>query len=100
MTARSRSLLDLAHDMPCMFVELPHKCAGASVPCHANWQILGRGFSFKSDDPFFAAGCPEAHDLVDGRKPGLVHDAKFWEWMRAHVRTMRWIWERGLVRVA
>lgn len=99
MTARSRSLLDLAHDMPCMFVELPHKCAGASVPCHADWQALGRGFAFKADDFMFAAGCNDAHDLIDGRKGGMPRESRFWAWLLAHVRTMRWIWERGLVRV-
>jgi hypothetical protein len=103
MNARSRALTDLAHDMPCMFTDLPHVCGWprvGCVPCHANWQVLGRGFSFKAPDNFFAAGCPEAHDLVDGRKPGLSGDDCWWAWLRAHVRTMKWIFERGLVVVA
>lgn len=98
MMTRNRKLLDLAHGLPCTFT-FPHVCQGQIVPCHANWQVLGRGFSFKSDDIFFAAGCREAHDMVDGRKPGLEGESRWWEWLRAHVATMRLLWERGLVRV-
>lgn len=100
MTHRSRRLTDLAHELPCTFTDLPHICTWPQVncvPCHANWQVLGRGFAFKSDDNMFAAGCPVAHDLVDGRTPGLYGEDAFWARMRAHVRTMREIFERGLV---
>lgn len=99
---RDKKVTDLAHDLPCMFTDLPHVCGYPRVPCipcHGNWQVLGRGFSFKTDDHFFAAGCPEAHDLVDGRKPGLDGETAWWTWLRAHVRTVQWLWRRGLVMV-
>jgi hypothetical protein len=102
MTHRSKKVTDLAHALPCMFADLPHLCTWPrtpSVPCHGNWQALGRGFSFKTDDNLFAAGCPEAHDLIDGRKGGMPTEDRFWCWMRAHVRTWRWIWEKGMVVV-
>lgn len=86
-----------------MFTDLPHVCAWPRVPCvpcHGNWQVLGRGFSFKTDDNFFAAGCPEAHDIIDGRRSALPGETAWWEWLRAHVKTMRAIHERGLLVVA
>ena len=103
MTAhRSRAVTDLAHEMPCMFTDLPHVCTWPRtpcVPCHGNWQVLGRGFAFKTDDNLFAAGCTEAHDLVDGRRSVMPRDTAFFEWLRAHVKTWRWIWENDKVRV-
>lgn len=98
MTNRSRKLTDLAHELQCMFTDLPHVCTWPRtpcVPCHANWQIFDRGFAFKVPDHFFAAGCTEAHDLVDGRRGGMDLEARLWAWWRAHVRTMAEVWRRG-----
>jgi hypothetical protein len=103
MMHRSRRLTDLAHELPCMFSDLPHVCAWPRVPCvpcHGNWQVLGRGFAFKTADHLFAAGCPEAHDLVDGRKGGMDGDSQWWAWLRAHVRTMAELWRRGWLQVS
>lgn len=103
MTVRARMLLDLAHELPCQF-DFPHNCGTLRgekrVPCHGNKLVLGRGFSFKVDDPFFAAGCNEAHDFIDGRRPGLDPDTRWWEWLRAHVKTMRSIWDLGWLKVS
>lgn len=99
MTYRNRKLLDLAHDMPCQ-ARFPHVCNGPSVPAHSNQQIFGRGFAHKSDDCFFAALCPAAHDLIDGRSPGMDKETKQAEWLAAYVATQRWLWQNNLVRAA
>ncbi len=99
MTFRSRKLLDLCHDTPCM-ATFPHTCKGQIVPAHSNEQAFGRGASFRADDCFVAALCQEAHDYIDGRRGGWKKDEKHAEWLRAYIRTQRWQWENGKVVVA
>lgn len=98
MTYRNRKLLDLAHEAPCL-AQFPHIHNGPSVPCHSNQQRHGRGFSHKSDDCFFAACCPEAHDYIDGRKGFWTAEEKAAEWDRAHIATLRWLFENEKVKV-
>lgn len=99
MTFRSRALLDVCHDTPCM-ADFPHNCnPNHSVPAHANDLMFGRGASFKADDCFVAAVCPEAHDFIDGRKGGWDKETKRAEWLRAYVKTQRWQWENDRLRV-
>jgi hypothetical protein len=84
MTYRNRKLLDLAHEIPCQ-ATFPHVCNGPSVPAHSNQQAHGRGHAHKSDDCFFAAVCPAAHDAIDGRPGGMDRETKQAEWNRAYV---------------
>ena len=98
MNYRSRKLLDLAHDMPCM-ASFPHQCQGKSVPCHANDLLFGRGFAYKAPDWAWCAACPDAHDYIDGRKGGWDKEVKRGEWLRAYVRTQNFLWETGKVVV-
>ena len=98
MTFRSRAVLDVCHDTPCM-ADFPHQCTGQIVPAHSNMQIFGRGHAFKADDCFAAALCRDAHDLIDGRKGGWTKDEKQGAWLRAYVRTQRWQWTNGKFRV-
>ena len=97
MTYRSKKHTDLAHEMACTF-SFPHKCNGPSVPCHANWQIFGRGSFFKTPDWAWAAGCPAAHYEIDSGKD-MDRDTKFMEWLRAFVQTQNVLWENKRLRV-
>jgi hypothetical protein len=108
VTYRNRKLLDLAHEIPCQ-ARFPHDCTGQwvqdngkylCVPAHSNQQLFGRGGWHKSDDIFFAAVCPPAHDAIDGRTPGMDRETKAAEWLAAYVGTQRHIWSHGLVEVA
>lgn len=108
MTYRNRKLLDLAHEVPCK-AQFKHDCTGAyvqdnglylSIPAHSNRSIFGRGGWHKSPDNFFAAVCPPAHDLIDGRAGGWDKETKDAEWLRAYVATQVHLWAEGLVKVA
>ena len=94
---RSRKLLDKIHDLPCM-ASFAHQCTQYQgvEPAHSDSQIHGRGVSFKSADWAVAAMCHEAHMMLDT----FSRELKQAEWMRAHVRTMDWLFENELVRVA
>lgn len=97
MTHRNRKLLDLAHDMPCM-AKFPHNCTGwqGCEPMHSDVQMFGRGFSHKSNDWAFAAGCHVAHEMLST----FDREQKKTEWMLAFVGTQNYIWEHGKVKVA
>lgn len=98
MTYRNRKLLDLAHDMPCQ-ARFAHVCNGPSIPAHSNQQMYGRGHAHKSDDCFFAAVCPAAHDAIDGRAGGLEREIKQAEWLFAFIATQRYLWENKKIGV-
>jgi hypothetical protein len=97
MTFRSRKLLDLAHDMPCM-CEFIHDCTQqlGVEPMHSDSHLFGRGHGHKSHDFAFAAGCHAAHEILTGSHN---RDQKFFDWLRAYVKTQEYLWERGLVQV-
>jgi hypothetical protein len=102
MTYRNRRLLDLAHDCPCM-VDEPHACNdfNGCVPAHADWSIFGRGHGHKAHDFAFAAACPPAHALITAKvNDDMERERKRMIWLRAHVRTMEWLWENGKLKVA
>jgi len=83
--------------------QFPHSCGWPRVQCvpaHSNQQKHGRGKDLKSDDQFHAAVCPEAHDLIDGRKGGWTKEEKAAEWDRAYIATQRYYWQNGKVQVA
>lgn len=94
MTYRSRAHLNLLHDVPCM-AKFPHECQGQTVPMHSNALQFGRGAYFKAPDWAVAAGCKQAHDLIDGRAGGWDLDTKRAEWMRAFIATQDWLFENG-----
>jgi hypothetical protein len=62
-------------------------------PRESNSLAGGRGASFKAPDWRTAAGCHNAHDLIDGRVGGLPKDEKRAAWERAHIKTMNWLFE-------
>lgn len=96
MTFRSRSLLDLSHDMPCQ-ATFPHECNDSQgcEPAHSDQQMWGRGFSHKSHDFAFASMCHTAHMMLDT----FDRETKQAEWLRAYIKTWLYIWENGLVTI-
>lgn len=102
MTYRNRSLLDLAHDMPCCYEE-QHDCNAhlGCVPMHSDSHIFGRGGWHKSHDFAFASGCPNAHAILTAKVGDeMKREIKFYAWLRAYVKTWIWLWENGKLRVA
>ena len=93
MTFRSRALLNLLHDVPCM-VEYPHDCNDhlGSHPMHSNWQSWGRGAGHKAPDWAVAAGCGNAHKMIDPElNPRLDREQRQTEWQKAFVKTWEYL---------
>ena len=102
MTYRSRRHLALAHIMPCMAL-FPHGCNSfkGCVPMHADFQIFGRGIGHKTPDWAWAAGCPEAHRILTAKvNDDMKREQKFYDWLRAYVKTQDYLWANKLVRLA
>jgi hypothetical protein len=97
MTYRNRKLLNLAHDCPCL-AQFAHACTEYQgvEPAHSDQQIFGRGHGHKSHDFAIAALCHTAHLMLDT----FERDVKQAEWLRAHVRTMEWLWSNEKLKVA
>ncbi len=96
MTYRNRKLLDLAHNMPCM-ATFDHQCFGylGCDPAHSDSNIFGRGINHKSNDFAFAAMCNNSHKMLDT----FDKELKFFEWLRAYVKTQEYLWENELIKV-
>lgn len=97
MTFRSRKLLNLAHDLPCM-ARFPHACSQYSgvEPAHSDSQMFGRGHGHKASDWAFAAMCHTAHMMLDT----FSREQKQTEWTLAFADTHEWLWSNELVKVA
>lgn len=98
MTFRSRKLLDVAHEAPCM---LKLGCPGCgefpSVPCHSDLLRHGRGISHKSHDCLAVPGCPACHGAFTRANLGLTgYEAA---WVAAIERYLVWAWENQKVKV-
>jgi hypothetical protein len=101
MTFRSRKLLDLAHYMPC-FADWPHECVGYNgcEPAHSDSHFFGRGIGHKADDCFFASLCRNAHaDITAKVNDETERDQKFYDWLRAYVKTQTWLWTHGWIKL-
>lgn len=102
MTYRNRRLLNLAHEMPCM-VEFTHQCTGylGCEPMHSDSQLFGRGGWHKSHDFAFAAGCTVAHRMLTAKvNDETTREQKFYDWLRAFVKTQEWLWANGKLKVS
>lgn len=97
MTYRSRKLLNLAHDCPCM-AQFEHQCSEYQgvEPAHSDQLVFGRGHGHKSHDFAFAAMCHTAHMMLDT----FEREVKQGEWLRAYVKTQEWLWSNELIKVA
>lgn len=95
MNYRNRSLLDLAHHLPCM-----HCGQGeASEPAHSNQSEHGKGMSLKAHDVYFAALCHTCHARLDQGRD-LSRDERRSMWQRAFEKTLLAMWQRGWIKVA
>ena len=97
MTYRNRKLLDAIHDLPCM-AKFSHVCTQhlSVVPAHSDLLEHGRGAFHKAADWAVAAMCDAAHKALDL----MEREQKEREWRIAHKRTMDWLFENEVVRVA
>lgn len=101
MTYRNRALLDLARGAPCFGDMLAHASPETVVAAHQN---AGKGIGHKVADHEIAFLCDACHRYVDGRSYGeKVQDdnreARRAFWIRAHFKSMAYLWERGLIQV-
>ena len=97
MTFRSRKLLDIAHEAPCMLV-LGKPCGqDKSVPCHSDQLRHGRGVGHKSSDVYAVPGCPVCHALFT--REHLGREGYDEVWRNAWERYQLWLWENGKVVV-
>lgn len=100
MSMRSRSLLDLAHDVNECQLQLPGVCRGYSVhgcePAHSNQIRHGKGFGNKADDFFHVAACHDCHAEFDqGRLFNKEQKREFWR--EGWERTMALYFRNGWI---
>lgn len=94
MTYRSRPLLDTARGAPCQ-ADWAHNCnAETVVSSHRNED---KGMGLKRPDNEIAHLCAEAHRSID---EGPNREYARAAWMRAHWKTMAWLWENAKLTVA
>lgn len=97
---RSPALLKLAKDAPCM-IQIPGICTNRNVVwCHSNWQEHGKGVGLKAHDCFGAMGCEACHSAVDQRTQRLEKDDRRYYWQRGFERTILYLWQNRLIRLA
>src|SRR5665213_3079267 len=104
---RSRSLLDLAHEV--------HECTNCGgyvmdgcEPAHENGIAAGKGQSIKSQDNRHAAMCHACHAFYDSGGNGLDPSYRFFAtrkdkkemWQLAHMKTFDEYWRQGWITVA
>lgn len=93
---RSRKLLDAARDAPHCMGCFRHN-AGDVVMAHANWHEYGKGGALKAHDWAIAALCGTCHMEIDQGK-AMTKDERKETWIRAHVRTLEWLFETGRLK--
>lgn len=68
---------------------------------HSDHHIFGRGGWHKSHDFAFAAGCRTAHKMLTAKvNDETTREQKFFDWLRAFVKTQEWLWVNGKLKVA
>lgn len=95
MSFRSPKLLKSAEGQPCQLCG----SVGTTIAAHANSVALGKGTGIKAPDFYTAWMCQHHHDLYDGRIGKLTKAEKEEMWVTAYLRTVRWWFEYGIVRV-
>jgi hypothetical protein len=82
MNYRSRPLLDLAYEFPCL-IGLPGCEGTVGEPAHSNQSIHGKGGALKAHDCFHVPACRSCHrELDQGRT--MDREMKFATWNRAY----------------
>lgn len=71
------------------------------MPCHGNWQELGKGVGLKTADFIWASGCRDAHNAIDDKLDKRLNpDQRHYEWLVSYIGTWNYIYENKLVKVA
>ncbi len=101
MNWRSRSFLDLAHQVTMCQLQLPGVCEHVSIdgcePAHSNQSKHGKGMSIKAHDVFHVASCHSCHaELDQGRKFGKYEKQAYWD--AGWERTMAYYIVSGLLK--
>lgn len=63
---------------------------------HANWSEYGKGMGIKAHDWAVAAICHQCHADIDSGS--LSRKEKRDNWESAHIKTLEWIFETGIVK--
>ena len=101
MTFRSQSLRAAIRECPGC-VDYPHVCNeyDGVGPMHSNWMMWGKGKGLTAPDNAIAAGCNNAHGLIDpSLGASLPSDERERIWLKAHIKTMKWLFENRVLRV-
>jgi hypothetical protein len=101
VTFRSRALLSAVRECPCC-VEYPHLCNeyDGVGPMHSNWMLWGKGKGLKCPDQFTAAGCSNAHRLIDPALGAtLPSEERETIWTKAYIKTQMYLWVNRKLRV-
>lgn len=96
MTYRSRKLLDAAKHSPRCF------CCGMAndgtvVAAHANGSEYGKGMGQKAHDWAIAFVCFTCHTQID--QGMLPREQRKDMWLHAHIRTMAYLFDNGVLGV-
>ena len=93
----NRKLLDLAHEAPCFLQLSLYECGkNASVPCHSDMLMHGRGIARKSHDWTAVPGCPACHERFKREHLGDEYEHV---WRQAKDRYEDWLWRTNKIRV-
>lgn len=101
MNFRSKKLTDSARNQDCTICiyGVCNKNPEATVWCHSNQTIHGKGMGIKAHDCFGAFGCSSCHAEIDqGRN--LTRDEKLNYMDMARDRTLLKLWQQGFLKVA
>lgn len=95
MSFRSKKLLASAEGQACTICG----SVGTTVACHANSVALGKGTGIKAPDYYAVHFCQQHHDLYDGRIGKLTKLEKEALWTTAFIRTVKRLFDQGIVIV-
>lgn len=94
---RSPKLLDTARQAPCCF-----GCGryndGSVVAAHSNWSEHSKGMSIKAHDWAIAYLCGACHFEID-QGHTMLREARKEFWQKAHIKTLEWLFDAGILGV-
>ena len=95
MTFRYPKLLEACRELPCQHCGAED---GTVCAAHSNSLADGKGRAIKAPDSCVASLCFKCHSEIDqGNR--MDKEERREAWMNAHVKTLRALFETGLVRV-
>jgi hypothetical protein len=92
---RNNRLLEACRSLPCQLCGAED---GTVCAAHSNSLADGKGRGLKASDAAVASLCFRCHSEIDqGRK--MSKEERREAWLEAHVKTLRMLIERGVLRV-